>query len=62
MLQPLQAARHGIGWDHFGILAKGKTDCYCGMDGTLFVRELEPTFSVGVGGGRLVLCWSVLVL
>ena len=65
VLQPLQAAGHGIGWDHFGILAKGKTDCHCGMDGTLFVRELERLSASlsGVGGWCFVgLFWFCSLL
>ena len=36
-------------WDHFDILAKGKTDYHCKIKETLFIQELEPAFNVNVG-------------
>ena len=40
--KPLDIA--SIKWDHFNILAKGKTDYRCKIKETLFVQELEPAF------------------
>ena len=37
---------HNIKWDHFDILAKGKTDYHCKIKGTLFIQEFEPAFNV----------------
>ena len=31
---------HNIKWDHFDILAKGKTDCHCKIKETLYLLSL----------------------
>ena len=49
-------------WDHFDILAKGKTDYHCKIKETLFIQELEPAFNVKVGSEKLMLYKSILVL
>ena len=46
---------HNIKWDHFDILAKGKTDYHCKIKDTLFIQELEPAFNVNVGSKKLML-------
>ena len=46
---------HDIKWDHFDILAKGKTDYHCKIKENLFIQELEPAFNVNVGSEKLVL-------
>ena len=46
---------HNIKWDHFDILAKGKTDYHCKIKETLFIRELESAFNVNVGSEKLML-------
>lgn len=46
---------HNIKWDHFDILAKGKTDYHCKIKETLFIQELEPAFNVNVGSEKLML-------
>ena len=43
-----------IKWDHFGILAKGKTD-YPAKSETQFIQELLPAFNVNVGSEKLML-------
>ena len=40
---------HNVKWDHFDILAKGKTDYHCKIRETLLIQELEPAFNVNVG-------------
>ena len=43
----------GHNWDHFNILAKGKTDYHCKIKETLFIQELELPFNFNVTlGGR----------
>ena len=32
-------------WDHFDILASGKTDYHCKVKETLFIQELQPALS-----------------
>ena len=50
-----KATGHNIEWDHFDILAKGKTDYHCRMKETLFIQELELAFNVNVGSDKLML-------
>ena len=44
-----------VQWDHFDILAKGKTDYHCKIKETFFIQELEPAFNVNVGSEKLML-------
>ena len=58
--QPLLATSgkttgHNIKWDHFDILARGKTDYHCKIEKTLFIQELEPVFNVNVESEKLML-------
>ena len=46
---------HNIKWDHFDILAKGKTDYHCKIKETLYIQDLEPAFNVNVGSEKLML-------
>ena len=46
-----------IKWDHFDILAKGKTDYHCKIKETLFIQELEPAFNVKLGGGEKLILY-----
>ena len=51
----VKATPHNIKWDHFDILAKGKTDYHCKIKETLYIQELEPAFNVNVGSEKLML-------
>ena len=51
----VKATGHNIKWDHFDILAKGKTDYHCKIKETFFIQELEPAFNVNVGSEKLLL-------
>ena len=51
----MKATGHNIKWDHFDILAKGKTDYHCKIKETFFIQELEPAFNVNVGSEKLLL-------
>ena len=39
---------HNNKWDHFDILASGKTDYHCKIKETLLIQELKPAFNVHV--------------
>ena len=51
----VKATGHNIKWDHFDILAKGKTENHCKIKETLYIQELEPAFNVNVGSEKLML-------
>ena len=57
----VKTTEHNIKWDHFDILAKGKTDYHCKIKETLFIQEHEPAFNVNVGREKLMLYYSTLV-
>ena len=42
------ATGHDIKWDHFEILASGKTDYHCKIKETLFIQDLKPAFNVNI--------------
>ena len=50
-----QLSGHNIKWDHFDILASGKTDLHCKIKETLFIQELQPSLNANVGSERLLL-------
>ena len=41
---------HNINWDHFDILASGKTDFHCKVQETFLIQELQP--SLGTDGPK----------
>ena len=51
----VKATVHNIKWDHFDILAKGKTDYHRKIKETLYIQELEPALNVNVGSEKLML-------
>ena len=46
---------HNIKWDHFDILASGKTDYHCKVKDTLFIQELQPPLNANVSSEKLLL-------
>ena len=46
---------HDIKWDHFDILASGKTDFHCKIKETLFIQELKPSLNVNISSEKLLL-------
>ena len=44
---------HNIKWDHFDILASGKTDYHCKVKKTLNIQELQPALNVNVSSEKL---------
>ena len=45
---------HNIKWDHFDILASGKTDYHCKIKETLLIKELKPAFNVNISSEKLM--------
>ena len=45
---------HNIKWDHFDILASGKTGYHCKVK-TLFIQELQPALNANVSSEKLLL-------
>ena len=44
----MKTTDHNIKWDHFDILASGKTDFHCKIKETLLIQELQPSLNVNV--------------
>ena len=44
---------HNLKWDHFDILAKGRSDTHCKIKETLLIRELKPTLNDTVSSEKL---------
>ncbi|KAL9980963.1 hypothetical protein ACROYT_G009610 [Oculina patagonica] len=40
----IKTTGNNIKWDHFEILASGKTDLHCKIKETLHIQELQPSF------------------
>ena len=51
----IKTTGHNIKWDHFDVLAKGKTDYHCKIKDTLLIQELEPAFNVNLRIEKLML-------
>ena len=46
---------HNLKWDHFEILAKGRSDTHCKVKETLLIQELKPTLNDTVSSEELCL-------
>ena len=46
-------AGHNIKWDHFEILASGRTDQRCKIKETLLIQELKPSLNVNISSDKL---------
>ena len=46
---------HNLKWDHFEILAKGRSDTYCKIKETLLIQELKPALNDTVSSEKLYL-------
>ena len=51
----IKATGHNIKWDHFEILASGKTDYHCKTKETLFIQELNPALNTDPTSDKLSL-------
>ena len=49
------ATGHNFKWDHFEILAKGRSDTHCKIKETLLIQELKPTLTDNVSSEKLYL-------
>ena len=57
--QWIKITGHNVKWDHFDILASGKTDYHYKIKETLFIYELKPALNVNVGSEKLLLYRNV---
>ena len=46
---------HNLKWDHFEILAKGRSDTHCKIKETLLIQELKPILNDNVSSEKLYL-------
>ena len=46
---------HNLKWDHFEILAKGRSDTHCKIKESLLIQELKPTLNDTVSSEKLYL-------
>ena len=44
---------HIIKWDHFEILATGRSDMHCKIKESLLIRDLKPALNENVGSEKL---------
>ena len=51
----MKTTGHNIKWDHFDILASGKTDFHCKIKETLLIQELQPSLNANVSSEILLL-------
>ena len=51
----IKATGHNIKWDHFEILASGRTDYHSKIKETLFIQELNPTLNTNLTSEKLSL-------
>ena len=52
---PRISTGHNIKWDHFEIIATGKSDLQCKIKETLLISELKPSLNENVGSEKLFL-------
>ena len=55
----LKTTAHNIKWDHFDILASGKTAYHCRVKETLFIQELQPALNANVSSEKLTQVFSI---
>ena len=46
---------HSLKWDHFEVLANGRSDTHCKIKETLLIKDLKPTLNEYVSSERLCL-------
>ena len=47
------STNHSIKWDHFEILATGRSDMHCKIKDSLLIRDLKPALNENVGSEKL---------
>ena len=58
ILRPLKhiiSTGHNIKWDHFEILATGRSDVHCKIKETLLIKDLKPALKENAGSEKLFL-------
>ena len=50
---------HSLKWDHFEVLAKGRSETHCKIKETLQIKDLKPTLNEYVSSEKL--CLTLLV-
>ena len=43
---------HNIKWDHFEILATGRSDIHCRIKESLLIKDLKPSLNQNVGSDK----------
>ena len=51
---------HRIKWDHFDILATGRSDEHCKIKETLLIRDLQPALNENAGSEKLLLYYPFI--
>ena len=51
----ISSAGHDIKWDHFEILATGRSDIHCRIKESLLIKDLKPSLNENVGNEILFL-------
>ena len=46
---------HNIKWDHFEILATGRSDVHCRIKESLLIKDLKPSLNENMGSEKLLL-------
>ena len=52
---PITSTGHNIKWDHFEILATGRSDIHCKIKEPLLIKDLNPSLNKNVGSEKLLL-------
>ena len=54
---------HNLKWEHFDILARGKSDTHCNIKETLLIRDLKPALNENISSNSMAgrLFWTVLI-
>ena len=51
----ITSTEHNIKWDHFEILATGRSDIHCTIKESLLIKDLKPSLNENVGSEKLFL-------
>ena len=54
---------HSLKWEHFDILARGKSDTHCKIKETFLIRDLKPALNENISSNSIAgrLFWAVLI-
>ena len=51
----MNSTGHNIKWDHFEILATGRSDIHCSIKESLLIKDLKPSLNENVGSEKVFL-------